>query len=1163
MSVMDETSKKAEKSSESDLIRGNALLREGNYKDALRFFEKAKIQMPLLKKSIDFNISYINKKLGIKNFVTNEFSNLSENEFNILTLIRNYKEKNSSYKPKLAVYTCISGGYDSLITPENLNPEWDYILFTDANLVGESNYQIRNLPHFDNDPVRMARFVKLNPHIVLSDYDYSIWIDGNVLLKNNGFFAYVNELINSDYEICFRKHPDRNCVYEEILKCQELNKDDFGIMQYQTNRYLNFGFAKDLGLYETNVIFRKHTDKIKEFNSTWWNELANGSRRDQLSVSYALNLSKPKFTLFDQDISIRDPLNPWFYIFSHSPANNKNANKYSQPSFYKLELSSKNHNDSYFNFNTYMNRYSNYKIPHQVQKVINDARSRGDFDNYFDELDIIQERNQKLKIDITWQKILHLYLSGDVEKAKVLLSELDDVAINDDIKFYVQIFKYEINSGSCEDLKIKNLNDSDNAEFYCASMKSAKNDLDKIEFLNKIFKIYGLQNVRGFNFSGNGITIDSVFPAKPIHRHHFDKSLPLVTVIIPAYNASSTIRTTIYSLMSQTWTNLEIIVVDDNSSDNTCEIVEELNRYDKRIKLIKNKSNNGPYVLRNMALNVCNGEFVTVADADDWNHPDKIRIQVTHLLNNKDIVANVACWIRMESDLTPVRRGNPFYKHLNISSLMFRAKQIEEKIGYWLEVRFGGDSEFYKRLIAVFGRAAVIELDAVTSIGRVEKGSLTNSQLFGYFGYPYGARKEYLEIYDAFHRLVPVTNFKYSKSVRQFPIPKPMDPNVVDMYSKFKLVFIGDFRLKHVAELLLGEIEKILLAQTSFCIVQMNSSNIDPKSRVDIKLRDYLNEKFISFTVYGENVEANEAVVFEPDIIESKNNYLPNLKVNNIKLIHTLHSVQRNSFLPVDNGKKWNLFLDAPVEHCFLDELTETKCKEKNEFFNSSVNALNFKVLKPNLIKVRTSEINKFVYSGSTIHCVVMPCIDMQLGERTAEILINRAGINLTVIIAFDDLRQGFIKTLNEVSKRVNSRFITFVAQDAFPGREWLKIAHDCIEESKAGLLAFNDGKWFGRIASFGLVRKSWVKNIYSEEILCSAYKSHKADNEITVIARLDDSFVYCPDSVLLEIDYDKDSGGSNSQDNLIFQSRFNNGFSVFSENSVNTLRKEYKVKVV
>ena len=93
-------------------------------------------------------------------------------------------------------------------------------------------------------------------------------------------------------------------------------------------------------------------------------------------------------------------------------------------------------------------------------------------------------------------------------------------------------------------------------------------------------------------------------------------------------------------------------------------------------------------------------------------------------------------------------------------------------------------------------------------------------------------------------------------------------------------------------------------------------------------------------------------------------------------------------------------------------------------------------------------------------------------------------------------------------------------------------------------------------------MRKSWVKKYYQNAILNPYYKAHKADNEITLLARLDNSFVYEPNSTLIEVDYCKDGGGSNYEDNQRFKQRFNNCFDgIFSKDLVEQFRKEYKVK--
>lgn len=109
----------------------------------------------------------------------------------------------------------------------------------------------------------------------------------------------------------------------------------------------------------------------------------------------------------------------------------------------------------------------------------------------------------------------------------------------------------------------------------------------------------------------------------PIQIKGEQNEQPKITVIIPAFNSESGISVALRSLIKQTWTNLEIIVVDDCSPDNTANVVKEWMQKDDRITLLQTETNSGPYVARNIALNQASGEFVTINDADDWSHPQK------------------------------------------------------------------------------------------------------------------------------------------------------------------------------------------------------------------------------------------------------------------------------------------------------------------------------------------------------------------------------------------------------------------------------------------------------------------------------------------------------------------------------------------------------------
>ena len=99
---------------------------------------------------------------------------------------------------------------------------------------------------------------------------------------------------------------------------------------------------------------------------------------------------------------------------------------------------------------------------------------------------------------------------------------------------------------------------------------------------------------------------------------------PLVSVCIPAYNNALYIEETIDSILNQTYQNIEVVVVDDNSTDNTVVIVEQMAREDKRIKLYKNEKNLGMSGNWNHCLELCEGEYIKLVCADDVLHKEAI-----------------------------------------------------------------------------------------------------------------------------------------------------------------------------------------------------------------------------------------------------------------------------------------------------------------------------------------------------------------------------------------------------------------------------------------------------------------------------------------------------------------------------------------------------------
>ncbi len=111
--------------------------------------------------------------------------------------------------------------------------------------------------------------------------------------------------------------------------------------------------------------------------------------------------------------------------------------------------------------------------------------------------------------------------------------------------------------------------------------------------------------------------------------------MPKVSVVIPAYNAEKTIGCAIDSVLKQTFTDFELIVIDDCSKDNTYSIVYDLAQQDDRIVLLKNKENSGVSVTRNYGISEAKGEWIAFLDSDDLWKPEKLEKQLK-LLATKD-----------------------------------------------------------------------------------------------------------------------------------------------------------------------------------------------------------------------------------------------------------------------------------------------------------------------------------------------------------------------------------------------------------------------------------------------------------------------------------------------------------------------------------------------
>ena len=105
-----------------------------------------------------------------------------------------------------------------------------------------------------------------------------------------------------------------------------------------------------------------------------------------------------------------------------------------------------------------------------------------------------------------------------------------------------------------------------------------------------------------------------------------------ITIVIPVYNVENYLRQCLDSVINQTYKNLEIICVDDCSTDNSPQILQEYAQKDDRIKLIFNEKNSGPGLSRNKGIEIATGDYIHFLDSDDWMEPDAYE-KLTGIIN--------------------------------------------------------------------------------------------------------------------------------------------------------------------------------------------------------------------------------------------------------------------------------------------------------------------------------------------------------------------------------------------------------------------------------------------------------------------------------------------------------------------------------------------------
>ena len=341
-----------------------------------------------------------------------------------------------------------------------------------------------------------------------------------------------------------------------------------------------------------------------------------------------------------------------------------------------------------------------------------------------------------------------------------------------------------------------------------------------------------------------------------------------VSILMPAYNAAATLPVAIESLLNQCWTNLELIVVDDGSKDNTWRIMQSFAAQDQRVIALRHEQNRGAYAARNTALKIASGDFVTVNDADDWSHPQRLALQVLELLDAGHKLNTTRC-VRVNPNLTVrvAADGGMFIQ--NYSSLI-TSRQAVASLGGWDELKFGADEELYRRLMLTLGAEPnILHRNVPLSFASTRSQSLTMQRDTGGATAEYGARREIKEAFAYWHKIEMAKqrpDLAMQPGKRRFPVPRICSSGPGGSLN-YDILFVSDLSMPGGVS---AEVANMIRAANSqglrcACFHWPRFDHVG--NDVDLKIRHLLHAGAAQSVVSGESVACQLVIVSHPPIL--------------------------------------------------------------------------------------------------------------------------------------------------------------------------------------------------------------------------------------------------------------------------------------------------------
>lgn len=363
------------------------------------------------------------------------------------------------------------------------------------------------------------------------------------------------------------------------------------------------------------------------------------------------------------------------------------------------------------------------------------------------------------------------------------------------------------------------------------------------------------------------------------------KQGPKISVLLPAHNASSTLHLAMDSLLAQTWQNLELILVDDCSTDDTYAVAQGYAARDDRVRVLQHETNGGAYVARNTALAAASGEYVTVHDTDDWSHPQKIELQLKDLLAEKR-VANLTDWVRCWEDFTfrPPARVQKTRVIVNSSSLLIK-RELLSSLGGWDKVRVAGDTELIHRLAREYGPIKRLHMRTPLAYALERPSSLTRQSVTHVTTKFHGVRRTYHEAAEHWSRSqVPPIALPPGPE-RPFPAPNFILPNK-QVLTELDVLVVMDMRLRGGSYVsTFNYIEAAIKMGLRVGVFHWRRYDLNPLNEPSEHFLEAVQEGKVYRVSPGEKVKVSTVLVGYPVILQYMMDLPPEVECQRLGLI--------------------------------------------------------------------------------------------------------------------------------------------------------------------------------------------------------------------------------------------------------------------------------------